>query len=698
MTNVKNTNSYASLESQNSRKVLLPKFMEIAGVESDENVRSIKFKFPKIVDGVDLTEMQLKINYMNGRQEKGQYIVTDLVPYPFDENYVTFSWNFSRLVTRYRGVTKFIVCAVKTDDDGKIVTEWNTSLSQIRVLEGLEVEDPEISPEEKDVIAELISICQSSADEAAASAKKAEEEAEKVFTYGLSIGENGNWYLGEEDTGKPSRGENGFSPDVKLSTIENGVRVTITDKDGAESFDILDGDKVQLTSGDLFSPPPETVKLENTRVRNGIAETVAGWYTYHVPMSNLKTGMIIKTSPSAGAYYGYYQQSDESYTYTHNNVLGVIFPDAEKDGFYVSLQSETFPEFYINAKSGVIDKKPVRYKGFRGIPATATFSNRSLFCFDISVPRGVYLAELPFAPNNVLYGLTGNNYWSVSTSPVKSTNAPAQIIGDKTYVMIANITDEGFGMSFRASTADGVKSIQSLCENGFNLYKLSDFDELVRVRNALPISTVCHMANFTQDYMLACALGWGGIELDVRKTMDGVYVLSHDASVSGKVISETNYADFKSAVPYISTLEECLAFVSQFNCHVDVHMGSLTEWERLQCLKSITSHGIKPWYYTDMEGNIGTILSKDFCKTGIAAGVGVNPPTDTQYYGNYILWKEPDSQSQESMMNWMFINDGATDMGYDYLVNTDFKGATYFFGYRKSDKLLYIDPLSDTGM
>ncbi len=214
MINIENTDSYVLLESESNRRLLLPKLMEIAGVESDENVRSIKFKFPKIVDGIDLTGMQIKINFMNSRQEKGQYIVTDLTPYSSDENYVIFSWNLSRLVTRYRGVTKFIVCAVKTDEDGTILTEWNTALSQMQVLEGLEVEAPEISPEEKDVIAQLISLSQNSADnaersaqQAADSAKKAEEQLGKIVT--PHIGENGNWYIGETDTGKPSTGKQG---------------------------------------------------------------------------------------------------------------------------------------------------------------------------------------------------------------------------------------------------------------------------------------------------------------------------------------------------------------------------------------------------------------------------------------------------------------------------------------------------------
>lgn len=749
-----------------SRKLTLTEPQRIAGVESDENARGLKFKFPKTVDNIDLTQMQVRINFANSRGEKGQHIITDLKPVEGEEGYITFTWPFSRLVTRHRGYTKFVICAVKTDENSTITAEWNTALAQMRVLEGLEVDEPEISPEEKDVISQLISICQNSADEAALSAQQTQEEAEKVLTYGPTIGEDGNWlvggedtgqpsqgfsptvqtkpidngtevvitdkngeksfevkdgkdgepgtpgkngmtptigensnwFLGEEDTGKSSRGEDGFSPDVKLSTIEGGVKVTITDKDRSESFDILDGDKVVLTSGDLFSPPPETIKLENTRVRNGTAETVEGWNTFHVPMNGLKTGMIVKSSPASGAYYGYYQRSDESYNYTQDNVLGTIFPNADKDGFYVSLKSETFPEFYINAKSGIIDKKPIQYKGFKGTPTCVTFSNRSLFCFEFTVPHGIYLVELPSLPISLLYESTGNRLWPISTAPVQSTNAPAQNIDGTIYLLIANISDSGFGLTFRASAADGIKNIQQICDKGFKLYTLSDYKELTYARSRLPIPAICHQANFAQDYMIAAALGWDGIELDVRKTIDNVYVLSHEASVGGKTIAETKYDELKSAVSYISTLEDCLCFIAPFGMHVDLHMSDLSEWERLQCIKSVKSHGIEPWYYTDIPGNIGTTVSREFCKTGIAVGVGVNPPTDTQYYGNYILWKEPDSQSQESMMNWMFINDGATDMGYDYLVNTDFKGATYFFGYRKSDKLLYTDTLTDTGI
>ena len=83
-----------------------------------------------------------------------------------------------------------------------------------------------------------------------------------------TIGENGNWYINGEDTGKPSRGEDGapgadgqdgapgekgdpgepgedgedgVSPTVATSSIEGGTHVTITDASGAHEFDVMNG-------------------------------------------------------------------------------------------------------------------------------------------------------------------------------------------------------------------------------------------------------------------------------------------------------------------------------------------------------------------------------------------------------------------------------------------------------------------------
>ena len=79
------------------------------------------------------------------------------------------------------------------------------------------------------------------------------------------IGDNGNWYIGDVDTGKPSRGQDGqdgapgapgtpgkdgkdgapgadgVSPTVEITAIDGGNRVSITDAEGSSSFDVMNG-------------------------------------------------------------------------------------------------------------------------------------------------------------------------------------------------------------------------------------------------------------------------------------------------------------------------------------------------------------------------------------------------------------------------------------------------------------------------
>ena len=115
---------------------------ELFGVESDEKSERKYFKVPKIVgNGVDLSKLQLRINYQNASKipsGKDMYIVKDATVY--NDEWVYFSWELSRKVTQYKGNIYFIVCAVKADSKGNITNEWNTTLAEGKVLEGLEVE------------------------------------------------------------------------------------------------------------------------------------------------------------------------------------------------------------------------------------------------------------------------------------------------------------------------------------------------------------------------------------------------------------------------------------------------------------------------------------------------------------------------------------------------------------------------------
>lgn len=162
-----------------TRTISIPTGYQLLGVESDEKVERLEFQCPKIVgDNIDLSQLQIRINYQNASAQKDQYIVDDVAQ--AGDN-ITFSWLLSRKVTQYRGTVQFIVCAVKINDDATITNEWNTTLAQAQVLQGLEVDTPEPSEEQSDVIAQLIQMVQNTSAQAVQAVQDAEQTAiEKI--------------------------------------------------------------------------------------------------------------------------------------------------------------------------------------------------------------------------------------------------------------------------------------------------------------------------------------------------------------------------------------------------------------------------------------------------------------------------------------------------------------------------------------
>lgn len=136
-----------------TRVITIPPEYQLLGVESDEKAERIYFKCPKIVgDDIDLSKLALRVNFRNAGQVVDQYLVDDVA---VDGDNITFSWLLSRRVTQYEGDVNFIVCAVRVSGE-TIQNEWNTTLATSQVLEGLEVDTPEPSEEQSDVIAQLI--------------------------------------------------------------------------------------------------------------------------------------------------------------------------------------------------------------------------------------------------------------------------------------------------------------------------------------------------------------------------------------------------------------------------------------------------------------------------------------------------------------------------------------------------------------
>lgn len=145
---------YVCIIDVQKRTILIPEERILVGVESDEKAERVYFQCPKVVgDNIDLSTMGIRINYRNANKDVDSYPVSDVKV--LGEN-IEFSWLLDRNVTKYKGKVVFIVCAVKTDDSGEITNEWNTTLAELNVIEGLEADVNDAPEEEQDIVKRLI--------------------------------------------------------------------------------------------------------------------------------------------------------------------------------------------------------------------------------------------------------------------------------------------------------------------------------------------------------------------------------------------------------------------------------------------------------------------------------------------------------------------------------------------------------------
>lgn len=137
-----------------TRTISVPDAYRILGVESDESVKVVPFQCPKMVeDDVDLTDFTLYINYVNAGGDFDMYSIENVKE--SGEN-ITFDWIIRRSVTARRGTIRFILCAKRSDDEGNIIQEWNTTINdECESLEGLEGA-PSIADQFPDIIQQIL--------------------------------------------------------------------------------------------------------------------------------------------------------------------------------------------------------------------------------------------------------------------------------------------------------------------------------------------------------------------------------------------------------------------------------------------------------------------------------------------------------------------------------------------------------------
>lgn len=122
-----------------TRKISIPPSIRNLGVEYDDEVKQLYFSVPRYYDNVDLSEFSVRINYLNANAESGMYEPKDVAT---DGETINFSWIVGRHAAAYKGDVNFIVCMKKIRSiDSIIEKEFNTTVSSLPVLEGLETDE-----------------------------------------------------------------------------------------------------------------------------------------------------------------------------------------------------------------------------------------------------------------------------------------------------------------------------------------------------------------------------------------------------------------------------------------------------------------------------------------------------------------------------------------------------------------------------
>lgn len=134
----------------NTRQISIPSAELTFGVEGDAGSERKYFLCPRYVgDNVDLASCFIRVNYRNANGDMDEYLVNDVV---VDGDNVVFSWELNGKAIKYKGQTRFVVCAIGPDTK----LAWHTTQATGLVLAGLEPDNSHVVEGTSDVVAQLI--------------------------------------------------------------------------------------------------------------------------------------------------------------------------------------------------------------------------------------------------------------------------------------------------------------------------------------------------------------------------------------------------------------------------------------------------------------------------------------------------------------------------------------------------------------
>lgn len=220
------------------RVISVPKELQRIAVQYDHNVETVTFDCPRYWDDLDMSKLNIYINYMRKDRELGCYKATDITVDETDQSIMHFNWTISQNVSLVKGELKFLVCIKKADADGNEENHWNSELnSEMYISEGLEVDKVVLEPY-PDVISQW------------------EDEVQEVKDILLAARDAGEF--------DGPAGADGYSPRILVREIDGGRQLIITDVSGSQTVTILDGED-GANGADGYSPAILVREIEGGR-------------------------------------------------------------------------------------------------------------------------------------------------------------------------------------------------------------------------------------------------------------------------------------------------------------------------------------------------------------------------------------------------------------------------------------------------
>lgn len=137
---------------ENLRTIKIPPKAIIAGAMGDKDVNWVNFKIPRYYDGSDLSEFQIRVNYLNANGDPNFYTAQNVV---VKDSVIYFSWLITLDAVAYAGEIRFSVCFITYEDD-KVDKEFTTATAILEVPESIKVEQYVDPGEMEDIIARVL--------------------------------------------------------------------------------------------------------------------------------------------------------------------------------------------------------------------------------------------------------------------------------------------------------------------------------------------------------------------------------------------------------------------------------------------------------------------------------------------------------------------------------------------------------------